>query len=435
VLSLAEDFSVKNLRDFTFLPGFNTPTLAMLFSPHQTWAGRYGALRDTFQLEIRTFDAAAGYPLLTSVKGLPADCLYMVTAPADIGGVIVVTETGIIHVDQAGRIAASSVSGWWRHVTMLRANNTADIMKMSLLGSKAAFVEKELVLVLADGSAYQVKLEMDGRAVGSILVQPKMALLPPPSSICVQGHAMFVGCAEGDSVLYNVDLVRDSLKEDVKPDIEMDADEDGQFSFIYHYSTDIIDLYADANPIQANGLVPSGPARVELKIGDTLSGIGKIIDMEFGIASTDQGIRTYPQLVAISGGSRQSTFNVFRRGIPINKRRRFNELATADRVWFLPIQRAAGQRLRDVAEEERTTMLLSSEMSQTRVSISHPFDVLCMAKGRLAGTYMAGLCTVQQGKPRANRSTADADHHGCTFFPPQHGDARSRGGRLPTRCE
>ena len=65
VLSLDDQFSIKNLRDTHFLPGFNTPTLAMLFSPNQTWAGRYGSTRDTFQLEIRTFDVAAGYPLLS----------------------------------------------------------------------------------------------------------------------------------------------------------------------------------------------------------------------------------------------------------------------------------------------------------------------------------------------------------------------------------
>lgn len=203
----------------------------MLFSPHQTWAGRYGALRDTFQLEIRTFDVAAGYPLLTSVRGLPADCLYMITAPTDIGGVVIVTETGIIHVDQAGRIAASSVSGWWRHVTMLRADGRNEYMKLSLQGSKAVFVEREMVLVLADGSAHQVKLEMDGRAVGAIIVQERMAVLPPPAGISVLKHALFVGCAEGDSVLYDVDMVRDEVKgEEVKPYIDMDADDDGMFS-------------------------------------------------------------------------------------------------------------------------------------------------------------------------------------------------------------
>ena len=165
------------------------------------------------------------------MKGLPADCLYMVTAPADIGGVVIVTETGIIHVDQAGRIAAAAVSGWWRHVTLLRADVRGEYLKLSLQGSKGAFVEKELVLVLADGSAHQVKLEMDGRAVGAIVVQERSAVVPPPANISVLRQAMFVGCAEGDSVLYNVDLVRDQVKgEDVKPDVEMDADDDGQFA-------------------------------------------------------------------------------------------------------------------------------------------------------------------------------------------------------------
>ena len=102
-------------------------------------------------------------------------------------------------------------------------------MKLSLQGSRAAFVEREMVLVLADGSAYQVKLEMDGRAVGAIVVQERMSVLPPPASISVLKNALFVGCAEGDSVLYSVDLVRDSAKaEEVKPDLEMDAEDDGE---------------------------------------------------------------------------------------------------------------------------------------------------------------------------------------------------------------
>ncbi len=69
---------------------------------------------------------------------------------------------------------------------------------------------------------------------------------------------------------------------------------------------DTTDLYADAKPVQGNGItaVPSGPARVALHPSDVLSGTGKITDIEFGIAATDEGVRTYPQLVAIGGGTR-----------------------------------------------------------------------------------------------------------------------------------
>jgi hypothetical protein len=179
---------------------------------------------------------------------------------------------------------------------------------------------------------------------------------------------------------------------------------------------DTVDLYADANPIQ-NGLAQTGPASVHLHPGDTLSGIGKIIDMEFGIASTDQGLRTYPQLVAISGGTRQSTFNVFRRGIPINKRRRFNELATADRVWFLPIQRLGNQGpiLRGVRDEDRTTVLLSSEGTQTRVSPATARQAQAGSTQTAALRPEAsrpltqiGVCALTQGEPRADRTAANS---------------------------
>jgi cleavage and polyadenylation specificity factor subunit 1 len=78
-----------------------------------------------------------------------------------------------------------------------------------------------------------------------------------------------------------------------------------------------VDLYADAVPIvngagSAAAEVFTGPAKLELREADRITGIGKIIDMDFGIAVTDQAVRTYPQLVTIGGGSRNSTLNVLR---------------------------------------------------------------------------------------------------------------------------
>jgi len=72
--------------------------------------------------------------------------------------------------------------------------------------------------------------------------------------------------------------------------------------------------------------------------------------------------------VTIGGGSKHSTFNVFRRGIPITKRRRYNELMNSDGAWFLPIQRQVGQKSKDVPDATRTTLLFSSEKGATRVS-------------------------------------------------------------------
>lgn len=159
------------------------------------------------------------------------------------------------------------------------------------------------------------------------------------------------------------------------------------------------DLYGEADAPTANGhaaknAIASGPATISLSTQDVLTGIGRISDIEFGIAVTDQGVsyggramanpqtRTYPQLVAVGGGSNGSTINVFRvrtvlrlrqkltpqRGIPITKKRRFDQLSNATASWFLPVERPSAQKFKGIPEAERTTMLFSSDGAQTRVS-------------------------------------------------------------------
>lgn len=41
ILDLAQsvDSKIRNVVDYTFLPGFNNPTIAVLCQPQQTWTG------------------------------------------------------------------------------------------------------------------------------------------------------------------------------------------------------------------------------------------------------------------------------------------------------------------------------------------------------------------------------------------------------------
>jgi len=288
VLPLADvSPTIKNVRDLLFLPGFHSPTLALLFEPMYTWAGRYRSNKDTFHLEIRTFDLSAGgtYPLLTSVTGLPSDSLYIVACPTEIGGVVVVTTTGIIHVDQSGRRVRAAVNGWWEYTTAATAETKSEDSKLSLEGSHAEFVsERDMLLVTQTGAAHQVRFEMDGRAVGAIKVDEQTSSVPPPSTLHLAGpQGVFVGCAEGDSLLAQVDLVREAVEQDEEETVKKDDMDDWDE-----------DLYGEADGPTANGntktVVASGPATVVITPQDVLAGIGRISDIEFGIAVTDQGV-------------------------------------------------------------------------------------------------------------------------------------------------
>lgn len=224
--------TIRNLADLVFLPGYNSPTLAIIYTPTQTWAGRYQSARDTFILEIRTIDLSGGsYPLLTRVDSLPSDTLYIVPCPRELGGVVLVTTTGILHVDQSGRVVCASVNAWWAYTTRRPSNRANEHRKLSLEGSRASFVgDRDMLLVLSTGKAHQVRMEMDGRAVGSIIVEEELGVLPPPSSVSRLGSdKVFVGSPEGDSVMYEIQMVREKVDqaEEKKPDIDMEVDDDG----------------------------------------------------------------------------------------------------------------------------------------------------------------------------------------------------------------
>lgn len=146
---------------------------------------------------------------------------------------MLVTSTGLVHIDQSGRVVGAGVNAWWEYATSLKTNKTAEARKLSLDGSKCVFVaERDMLLVLHNGDVHQVRFEMDGRAVGTIKVDEQSSSVPPPSSVIVAGdRAVFVGSTEGDSLLAKVDMVRDTfpVNGDAKPDTtahEMEVDWD-----------------------------------------------------------------------------------------------------------------------------------------------------------------------------------------------------------------
>ena len=218
--------ALKNVQDFLFLPGFHSPTLALLYCPLHSWSGRYHTARDTFCLEIRTFDLSSGgsYPLLTSVTGLPSDSLYLVSCPAEIGGVVLITSTGVVHIDQSGRTIGVGVNAWWGYTTSLKGERSSEERKLSLEGFKCVFVtERDMLLVLQNGDVHQVRFELDGRAMGAIKVDEQSSWVPPPSAVIVAGdRAIFVASSEGDSLLAKVDAVREATT--MNGDVSHEAD-------------------------------------------------------------------------------------------------------------------------------------------------------------------------------------------------------------------
>jgi cleavage and polyadenylation specificity factor subunit 1 len=230
--------SLCNIKDFLFLPGFNNPTIAFLYEPKPTWTGRLQSHKDTFHVEIRTLDVLSKtYASLSSVSGLPSDCQYMLACATSIGGLIVVTSTAIIHVDQSGRRVVTSVNGWYSMITTLPADRSEEGRKVELGGSGAVWIDdKNLLLSLRGGKTMQIRLELEGRAVHrlSLLDHNVGDVTPVTNIIKIGARGVFVASAVGDSELYQIELEQykveagEQLDTKVEDDLDMDLDE-GKF--------------------------------------------------------------------------------------------------------------------------------------------------------------------------------------------------------------
>jgi hypothetical protein len=236
ILSLPElSPTLRNVKDLVFLPGFNNPTLAILFSPVPTATGRATIPRDTYHIEIRTLDPLGQtYPLISSTEDLPSDSQYIVPCPQDIGGVLLVTATAVFHVDQSGKYVCTSSNGWFKFVSNITPTKRREECLLELDGSHVVWADEgNFLMVLRDSTVIQARLEVEGRAVVGIdFLSPlgpagmesasasKIGLrlgLEQPSSVCEialppseEGrtrNAFFAVSAVGDSCLVTVDMV------------------------------------------------------------------------------------------------------------------------------------------------------------------------------------------------------------------------------------
>ncbi|KAJ9115995.1 hypothetical protein QFC24_006836 [Naganishia onofrii] len=352
--------TLRNVKDLVFLPGFNNPTLAILFSPVPTATGRATVPRDTYHIEIRTLDPLGQtYPLISSTEDLPSDSEYIVPCPQDIGGVLLVTATAVFHVDQSGKYVCTSSNGWFKFVSNITPTKRREECLLELDGSHVVWADEgNFLMVLRDSTVIQARLEVEGRAVVGIdFLSPlgpagmesasasKIGLrlgLEQPSSVCEialppseEGRtrsAFFATSAVGDSCLVTVDMVPEETLggeamngiNEAKPEV-MDVDLDDELT------------RAERKLMQAH-----------LSVTAKVQGIGYISDMTFGVTPESKSARELvpdsipatrePEIAILQGGGKgSSTVDLVRPQLRTTKKRKYQELVGSANVWAVRV--------------------------------------------------------------------------------------------------
>nr|CDI55484.1 related to cleavage and polyadenylation specificity factor, 160 kDa subunit [Melanopsichium pennsylvanicum 4] len=303
VLTMPEvDAKIRNLKDFCFLPGFQKPTVAVLFQYSPTWTGLLAERKDTYSVFLFTLDLSASldgmtldnnngttrslHPVVTTSSPLPLDCLYMIPCPQTLGGVLVVCMSSILHVDQSGRVVVTALNSWFKSVSSIEPESVLELQGLDdLQGSQIVFTsETEGLLTLVSGDLYRVVCQMDGRSVEGMRLERmnesfsaseelKAATGSPSSCLAIapqNNHSsanggslayLFNASTAGDSTLYNLVPVRKPLTSSQEEDASAKPE---PTSTAHDMDLDLDDdLYGTSDALTTNNAKTNGSSKHE----------------------------------------------------------------------------------------------------------------------------------------------------------------------------
>ncbi|CAD6980983.1 unnamed protein product [Tilletia controversa] len=354
VLPFAQsDPKIRGARDMVFLPGFQKPTLAVLYAAQQTWTGRLAEAKDTCSFALITLDMnLSSHPVISERHGLPYDSFQIVACPQKLGGCMILSSSAIVHIDQASKVVGTAVNGWHVLTSALplphattRANRGKDgdatmkeeekgeesgeqkgtPLQLELQGSQLFFTDDAAGLVLMkDNKALPFRFLLDGRSISALTLGAieYNDTIPASLSILDTDRARFVltGSMVGDTVLQRVDTVLADAEEveglngqgSAKVEDEMELD---------------VDLYGEEAQ-HANGGSSSKQRIARLTQVDRLEFIGSISDLcERGVKGSSASTFVAAVGAESSGGLASVEPRVIAR-----KRRRLN-VEASDGIW------------------------------------------------------------------------------------------------------
>ncbi|KAJ7094010.1 CPSF A subunit region-domain-containing protein [Mycena belliarum] len=368
ILDLPESVEehMRNVIDFVFLPGFNNPTVAVLFQTQQTWTGRLKEYKDTVKLVIFTLDVVSQhYPVISSVGGLPYDCASLIPCSASLGGVVILTSNSIIYIDRSSRRIALAVNGWSARITDMSMPAIApedQTRTLALEGSRAVFADDKTILVIVkDGTVYPVEIVSDGKSISKLVMAPPLAQTTIPEVARKLDHDLiFLGSSVGPSVLFKAARIEEEIQPDQDAEIHAVAQVDEPMD-VYEDDEDIFGPSKPADP------VANKPKKMRtvthLSLCDTIEAHGSIADMAFSVAWN--GDRPVSELVAATGTGSLGGFTLFQRDLPIRTKRKLHAIGGARGMWSLSIRQpmnTSGHSLYPT-HPENDTLIISTDIN------------------------------------------------------------------------
>ena len=301
VLSLlALDPALTHPIHLCFLYEYREPTFGILYSQSSTSSALLHERRDNVSFAVYTLDLEQrASTTLSSVNNLPYDLHTILPLSRTIGGVLLIGNNEIIHVDQSGKTNGIAVNDLAKRSTSFALNDQSDL-GMRLEGSiikQLGWENPDLLMILNSGELAIVSFKIDGRSVSGLSIRRidkdagGLSVPTWPSCAAYIGRGrLFIGSEVDDSIVLGWSRTGDRLKARRS---RMDLDLENDAPVTNSDEEDIIDvdddddLYAVDRPEQTETNGKVSPVLNDLDAGyvfrlhDSLFNVGQISDITF----------------------------------------------------------------------------------------------------------------------------------------------------------
>ncbi|GAA5859437.1 hypothetical protein JCM8547_006821 [Rhodosporidiobolus lusitaniae] len=353
---------IRNVVSMAFLPGFTEATLALLYAPDWTWSGRLEHLAHNYLVSLVTLtSSSAAAPagstssptravVIATSPPLPYSCLSLNPCPSTLGGVLLTTANGLLHLDQSGRVVAAPTTAWLaRDYPPGRARpvglddeggqKSAELAE-PLEGAQVEFLthaaddedeeggsdELKALVWTPSGAVLALSFVLTGRTIARLeleRVAHGRGLTGGGASVVrrVPGRRsgyVFVGSEQGDSGLCRwrsgqegVAVLPAVEEKPAMVDAGMDLDDDED---LYNTSS-VPDPVARTTLSSAQALVSTSSAtssKLELRVCDIVAGYGAVRALCVGLVDDESPA----ELVAATGAGKSAGLTVFHRTLP-----------------------------------------------------------------------------------------------------------------------
>ena len=223
VLSLlALDPALTHPIHLSFLFEYREPTFGILYTQDSSSSALLQERRDKVSFAVYTLDLEQkASTTLSSVNNLPYDLHTILPLSRAIGGVLLIGNNEIIHVDQSGKTNGVAANEFAKKTTAFALSDQSDL-DMRLEGSlikQLGWDNADLLIILNSGDLAIISFKIDGRSVSSLSIRrvntdtSSLSVPAWPSCAAYIGRGrVFIGSEVADSIVLGWSRNNDRLK-------------------------------------------------------------------------------------------------------------------------------------------------------------------------------------------------------------------------------